>query len=92
MVASFCEDSPRRWKPIAAGCRFDDARGCFRPVVEMPLDAPVFPTGQAFAAAAARPDYVYFADPYPLTRVGPRREWEDLSRSKPSRACGREAA
>ena len=38
-------------------------------MAELPLDAPLYPSGQAFHAADAGADYVYFARPFPDVRV-----------------------
>jgi hypothetical protein len=48
---------------------FNDDRQRFEKVTEFPLDAPVHPGGQPFLKSAAGVEYVYFATPYPLTRV-----------------------
>jgi hypothetical protein len=81
MVASYAKIRPPLETYRRGLVEFDDAAGCFRPVVEVPLDAPIFPSGQAFVHRSGGVDYVYFADPYPLVRVrAARRDWEDLSR------------
>ena len=81
MVASYAKIRPPLETYRRGLVEFDDAAGCFRPVVDVPLDAPIFPSGQAFVHRSGGVDYVYFADPYPLIRVrATRRDWEDLSR------------
>jgi hypothetical protein len=49
--------------------RLDNARRTFEKVGTIPLDAPVFPAGHAFKHAEDGVEYVYFATPFPITRV-----------------------
>jgi len=48
---------------------FDDEGQQFRKVTDFPLDAPLLPTGHPFTQTIEGTEYVYFADPYPLTRA-----------------------
>lgn len=49
--------------------RFDDERQTFEKVGTIPLDAPVLPGGHAFKHVEDGVEYVYFATPFPVTRV-----------------------
>jgi len=51
---------------------FDPDAGRFRKVATLPLDAPVRPAGAAFRLRDGGEDYVYYAEPFPLTRVPAR--------------------
>jgi hypothetical protein len=55
---------------------YDNASESFRKVADFPLDAPGLPGGHPFIHKDEGVDYVYFAKPYPLTRV--RATPEDL--------------
>ena len=57
---------------------FDPAARRFAKVAPISLDAPAFPHGHPFRHRVDGVDYVYFADPYPLTRV--RADIDDLAR------------
>jgi hypothetical protein len=60
---------------------FDDASGRFRQLAEFPMDAPAYPHGHPFRHTDDGVEYVYFANPYPLTRVRATPEdLRDLSR------------
>ncbi len=48
---------------------FDDQAAEFKKVAEFPLDGPFLGGAQAFPCTVDGTDYVYFANPYPLTRV-----------------------
>ncbi|MFL5340595.1 MAG: hypothetical protein ACJ8F7_10635, partial [Gemmataceae bacterium] len=48
---------------------FDDEKQQFERVAEIDMKAPIFPTGHAFRHRDSDTEYVYFASPYPLTRV-----------------------
>ncbi len=48
---------------------FDDDKNEFEPLKEVDLKAPLFPTGHGFVHREEGIAYVYFAHPYPLTRV-----------------------
>jgi hypothetical protein len=48
---------------------FHDDKQRFEKVLEFPLHAPIHPGGHPFLKSVAGVDYVYFADPYALTRV-----------------------
>jgi hypothetical protein len=48
---------------------FDDEKQQFEKLADVDMKAPAFPTGQAFRHADGGREYVYFAHPYPLTRV-----------------------
>jgi hypothetical protein len=48
---------------------FDDAKEAFERRAEVDMKAPAFPTGHAFRHTEGGVDYVYFAHPFPLTRV-----------------------
>ena len=48
---------------------FDPEAGRFGPVATFPVDAPAPPHGHPFLHAEGGVEYVYFADPFPLTRV-----------------------
>ena len=52
---------------------FDDDAARFEPIVRLDDEAELHPFGQAFIAG----DHVYFATPYPLTRV--RARWADAT-------------
>lgn len=49
--------------------RYDDAQERFEKLAEFPLDSAVRPGGQTFVHRDLDHDYVYYAQPYPLTRV-----------------------
>src|SRR5262249_27816379 len=55
---------------------FEDARQRVRQVAEFKMDAPAYPGGHSFLHTEDGVEYVYFAHPYPLTRV--RATPEDL--------------
>jgi len=65
-------------KPTRRGiARWNDEREVFEHVVDIPLDAPLRPDGNAVEADG----YVYFCSPYPLVRVPATAEaYRDLSR------------
>ncbi len=48
---------------------FNDEKQEFERVAEVEMTAPAFPSGHAFRHTEAGVEYVYFAHPYPLTRV-----------------------
>jgi hypothetical protein len=48
---------------------FDDDKQHFEKVADFPMDAPIHPGGHPFRKSAGGIEYVYFANPYPLTRV-----------------------
>jgi hypothetical protein len=48
---------------------FNDDKQEFERVAEVEMAAPAFPTGHALRHAEGGIDYIYFAHPYPLTRV-----------------------
>lgn len=48
---------------------YDDEKQKFQKVASLPLDAPIYPTYLAFKRQVDGTEYVYFTDPYPLTRV-----------------------
>jgi hypothetical protein len=48
---------------------FDDDKNQFEHLDDWDMKAPVFPSGHAFHHTEDGADYVYFANPYPLTRV-----------------------
>ncbi len=48
---------------------FDPESSTFRKVATYPIDAPNYPTGQAFVHRAGTADFVYFATAYPWIRV-----------------------
>jgi hypothetical protein len=48
---------------------FDDDKEQFERLAEVDMKAPAFPTGHAFRHAEDGEEYVYFAHPFPLTRV-----------------------
>jgi hypothetical protein len=48
---------------------FDDAVEWFTSVLDIPLTAPVFPDGHVFRHTENGVEHVYFANPFPLTRV-----------------------
>ncbi|HVS35654.1 MAG TPA: hypothetical protein VMS17_08730 [Gemmataceae bacterium] len=48
---------------------FDDDKQEFVHLADWDMQAPVFPAGHAFRHTENGVDYVYFANPYPLTRV-----------------------
>src|SRR5262249_13158260 len=50
----------------------------FEKVIDFPKDAPIHPGGHPFHNSAGGVEYVYFANPYPLTRV--RADAEHLKR------------
>ena len=48
---------------------WDDDAAAFKQVATIDMKAPLFPQGHAFLHAVDGVEYVYFAHPYPLTRV-----------------------
>ena len=48
---------------------FDDDTQRFVDVTDVPMTVPAFPSGHAFRHTKSGIDYVYFAGPFPLTRV-----------------------
>lgn len=48
---------------------FDDDKEQFEPLAEVDMKARVFPSGHAFRHTEDETEYVYFAHPFPLTRV-----------------------
>jgi hypothetical protein len=48
---------------------FDDDKEEFAKLADWDMRTPAFPSGHAFRRAEEGVDYVYFANPYPLTRV-----------------------
>jgi hypothetical protein len=56
---------------------FNDERQQFEKLADVDLKAPAFPQGQAFRHTDGGREYVYFAHPYPLTRV-PATAFADL--------------
>ncbi len=57
---------------------WNDAKEQFEKVAEFPVDAPVRPHGHPFKHTSGGTEYIYFGDPYPLTRV--RADVEHLKR------------
>ena len=51
---------------------FDDATKQFTKITEFDIQAPVFPGGHPFLHTEDDEEYVYFGDPFPLTRVRAR--------------------
>ena len=49
--------------------RFNDDTGHFEKIAELPLHAPILPGGHPFKQTIGDAEYLYFAKPYPLTRV-----------------------
>ena len=49
--------------------RFNDTSQQFEPVERFPLDATLVPNGHAFRRKEDGTEYVYFGNPFPLTRV-----------------------
>jgi hypothetical protein len=79
LVASYVKIRPPMNTYRRGLMEFDDAAGQFKPVADVPLDAPLFPNGNALRHRAGGVEYVYFAEPYPLVRVrATRRAWQDL--------------
>ena len=57
---------------------FDDASARFKSLGDVPMDAPLFPSGHALRHRAGGVDYVYFGNPFPLMRVrATRAAWQD---------------
>ncbi len=56
---------------------FSDEKQQFEKVASLPMDAPIYPAAHAAKLTMDGVEYVYFATPYPLTRV----------RAKPSDYC-----
>ncbi len=50
-------------------CRFDPEKGQFTRLGQFPVDAPIFPHGHPVKRRVDGVDYVFFGDPFPLTRV-----------------------
>ena len=48
---------------------FNDDKQEFDHLAEVEMSAPAFPTGHAFRHSERGVEYIYFANPYPLTRV-----------------------
>ena len=48
---------------------WDESKREFHPIAEVPLDAPLYPQGHPFLHTVNGVEYVYFASPFPLTRV-----------------------
>jgi hypothetical protein len=48
---------------------FNDEKQRFEKLADVDMKAPAFPMGQAFRHTGGGREYVYFAHPYPLTRV-----------------------
>ncbi|MHC4176431.1 MAG: hypothetical protein ACYSWU_02935 [Planctomycetota bacterium] len=48
---------------------FNDEKQHFEKLATLPMDAPVYPTYHTFKIKANGIEYVYFVNPYPLTRV-----------------------
>lgn len=48
---------------------FDDEKQQFEKLADVDMKAPVFPSGNSFRHTEGGTDHVYFAHPYPLTRV-----------------------
>lgn len=48
---------------------FNDEKNEFEKLVEFPLGAPLYPAGQALIHRSGEQEFVYFARPFPLTRV-----------------------
>ncbi|HEX5272755.1 MAG TPA: hypothetical protein VFW33_19795 [Gemmataceae bacterium] len=69
MFAGYVKVKP----PLAVYARglaeWDDDRKEFRKVAAFDLKTPLVPQGHAFLHTTGRVEYVYFANPYPLTRV-----------------------
>jgi hypothetical protein len=69
LYASYVKVEP----PLSVHARglavFDDDKGVFRNLAKVDLEAPVFPQGHAFHHTDGGTEYVYFAHPFPLTRV-----------------------
>jgi len=49
--------------------RFDDERGVFEKIAEVPLTSPAFPSGHTTHRQSLNVKHVYFGDPFPMTRV-----------------------
>ncbi len=49
----------------------------FNRIKQMPVDAPIVPTGQAFRVKEKDSDYFYFAEPYPDLRV--KADWKSVT-------------
>jgi hypothetical protein len=69
LVASYVKIEP----PLKVHGRglmvFDDAKEQFEPAAEVDLHAPAFPWGHAFRHTDGGIEFVYFGNPFPLTRV-----------------------
>jgi hypothetical protein len=69
MFAGFVKVKP----PLAVYARglaeWDDEKKEFRKVAAFDLKSPLLPEGHSFLHTAGGVEYVYFANPYPLTRV-----------------------
>jgi len=48
---------------------YNDEKREFEKIASWPLDAPIRPSGHAFRRTVGGVEYIYFAAPYPLTRV-----------------------
>lgn len=78
LIASYIKVEPPM-KVYARGlAAFNDDKGVFEHLCDFDLSAPCHPTGHAFRHREGGVDYLYFATPYPLTRV--RATLDDLRR------------
>ncbi len=67
---------------------FDDQANEFRKVAEFPGRMPLYPLGHPFLHAVDGVEYVYYANPFPLTRVRADPEWlKDLSKYETFSPC-----
>ncbi len=69
LCASFIKIEPPMKVYGRALAVFNDARNEFEKRADVDLQAAGFPSGHAFRHTDAGTEYVYFASPYPLTRV-----------------------
>jgi hypothetical protein len=69
LVASYVKVKP----PLTLYARglavFDDEKGVFQHLADLDFAAPAHPTGHTFTQREEGVEYLYFAHPYPLTRV-----------------------
>jgi hypothetical protein len=72
LLASYIKVEPPM-KVYARGLAvFNDTKGVFEHLCDFDFAAPCYPNGHAFLHRDNGVDYVYFASPYPLTRVRAR--------------------
>jgi hypothetical protein len=69
MFASYLKVRPPLEVYARGLAEFNDDKQRFEKVADFAMDAPIHPGGHPFLKSADGIDYVYFADPYPLTRV-----------------------